>query len=162
VRFKVLTAASMKFRIVFWDVLPCKIIVDRRFTGTYCLRHQGWWWWRQYVPLKRRSTIILHGSTSQKTILKIILANHNPGRHTFTVSYLTTIYFEVTAVSVHVVRCVSLCEKGLVSRSCPTPRTRDLLEKASSMKPAGSSPSSQEPDNVAIQSQLNPASTLFL
>jgi hypothetical protein len=24
------------------------------------------WWWRQYVPLKRRSTIILHGSTSQK------------------------------------------------------------------------------------------------
>jgi hypothetical protein len=32
------------------------------------------WWWRQYVPLKRRSTIILHGSTSQKTILNIILA----------------------------------------------------------------------------------------
>jgi hypothetical protein len=31
VRFQVLTAASMKFRFVFWDVLPCKIIVDRRF-----------------------------------------------------------------------------------------------------------------------------------
>jgi hypothetical protein len=30
----------------FWDVLPCKIIVDRRFRGTCC-----------------------HGSTSQKTIL---------------------------------------------------------------------------------------------
>jgi hypothetical protein len=29
------------------------------------------WWWRQYAPLKRRSTIILHGSTSQKTILNI-------------------------------------------------------------------------------------------
>jgi hypothetical protein len=28
VRFQVITAASMKFRIVFWDVLPCKIIVD--------------------------------------------------------------------------------------------------------------------------------------
>jgi hypothetical protein len=27
-RFQVLAAASMKFRIVFWDVLPCKIIVD--------------------------------------------------------------------------------------------------------------------------------------
>jgi hypothetical protein len=26
VRFQVLTAASMKFRIVFWDVLPCKIL----------------------------------------------------------------------------------------------------------------------------------------
>jgi hypothetical protein len=27
-RFQVLTAASMMFRIVFWDVLPCKMIVD--------------------------------------------------------------------------------------------------------------------------------------
>jgi hypothetical protein len=35
VRFQVLTAASMMFRIVFWDVLPCKIIVDRRFRGAY-------------------------------------------------------------------------------------------------------------------------------
>jgi hypothetical protein len=25
----------MKFRFVFWDVLPCKIIVDRRFKGTF-------------------------------------------------------------------------------------------------------------------------------
>jgi hypothetical protein len=41
VRFQVLTAASMKFRIVFWDVLPCKIIVDRRFRGMCCLHHQG-------------------------------------------------------------------------------------------------------------------------
>jgi hypothetical protein len=31
----------MKFRFVFWDVLPCKIIVDRRFRGTFCLHHQG-------------------------------------------------------------------------------------------------------------------------
>jgi hypothetical protein len=61
------------FRIVFWDVLPCKIIVDRRFKGTYCLQHHPWWW-RQYVPLKRRSTIILQGRTSQKTILNFILA----------------------------------------------------------------------------------------
>jgi hypothetical protein len=48
------------FRIVFWDVLPCKMIVNWRFRGAYCLHHQ--------------STIILHGSTSQKTILNIILA----------------------------------------------------------------------------------------
>jgi hypothetical protein len=27
------------------------------------------WWWRQYAPLKRRSTIILHGSITQKTAL---------------------------------------------------------------------------------------------
>jgi hypothetical protein len=24
------------FRVVFWDILPCKIIVDRRFRGAYC------------------------------------------------------------------------------------------------------------------------------
>jgi hypothetical protein len=37
VRFQVLTAASMMFRVVFWDILPCKMIVDRRFGGSYCL-----------------------------------------------------------------------------------------------------------------------------
>jgi hypothetical protein len=35
VRFQDLTSASMKFRFVFWDVLPCKIIVDRRFRGRW-------------------------------------------------------------------------------------------------------------------------------
>jgi hypothetical protein len=57
---------TLKFKFVFWDVLPYKIIVGRRFRGTCCLHHQG--------PLKRRSTIILHGSTSQKTNLNFILA----------------------------------------------------------------------------------------
>jgi hypothetical protein len=38
-RFQVLTAASMMFRVVFWDILPCKMIVDRRFRGAYCLHH---------------------------------------------------------------------------------------------------------------------------
>jgi ABC-type multidrug transport system fused ATPase/permease subunit len=42
VRFKVLTAANMMFRIVFWDVLSCKMIVDRRFRGAYCLHHHPW------------------------------------------------------------------------------------------------------------------------
>jgi hypothetical protein len=32
VRFQVLTAASMMFRVVFWDILPCKMIVDLRQT----------------------------------------------------------------------------------------------------------------------------------
>jgi hypothetical protein len=40
VRFKVLTEASMMFRAVFWVVLPCKMIVDRRFRGAYCLHYQ--------------------------------------------------------------------------------------------------------------------------
>jgi hypothetical protein len=41
-------------------------------SGMYWCTHP--WWWRQYVPLKRRSTIILRGSTSQKTFLNVILA----------------------------------------------------------------------------------------
>jgi len=41
VRFQVLTVASKMFRIVSWDVLLCKTIVDRRFRGAYCLNHQG-------------------------------------------------------------------------------------------------------------------------
>jgi hypothetical protein len=44
VRFQILTAASMKFR-VFWDVLPCsQVDVDRRFRRVYCLHHQGSEW----------------------------------------------------------------------------------------------------------------------
>jgi hypothetical protein len=50
----------MKFRIVFWDVLPCKITVDRRFRGACCLHHQEAartsetsadnYFTRQYIP----------------------------------------------------------------------------------------------------------------
>jgi hypothetical protein len=29
------------FIFVFWYILPCKIIVDRRFRGTCCLNHLG-------------------------------------------------------------------------------------------------------------------------
>jgi hypothetical protein len=41
--------------------------VDNHFTRQY-----NPWWWRQYAPLKRRSTIILHGSITQKTALNIM------------------------------------------------------------------------------------------
>jgi len=40
----------MMFRAVFWVVLPCKMIVDRRFRGAYCLHHQGWVIWTSYSP----------------------------------------------------------------------------------------------------------------
>jgi hypothetical protein len=41
VRFQVLTAASMKFR-VFWDVAPCSHVeVYRHFRGAYCLHLYG-------------------------------------------------------------------------------------------------------------------------
>jgi hypothetical protein len=41
VRFQVLMAASMKFR-VFCDVAPCSQFgADRRFRGEYCLNHQA-------------------------------------------------------------------------------------------------------------------------
>jgi hypothetical protein len=40
-RFKRLTDTSMMFRAVFWVILPCKMIVDRRFRGAYCLHHSS-------------------------------------------------------------------------------------------------------------------------
>jgi hypothetical protein len=43
VRFRVLTAASMKMR-AFWYIAPCSLGVDRRFRGAYCLHHQGDEW----------------------------------------------------------------------------------------------------------------------
>jgi hypothetical protein len=75
------TKRSMMFRAVFWVVLPCKMIVDRRFRGAYCLHHRLYCHVKllstdasevrtaSIIPLKRRSTIILHGSISQKTTL---------------------------------------------------------------------------------------------
>jgi hypothetical protein len=37
-RFRVLTAASMKM-IVFWNVAPCNLVdIYRRFGGAYCLQ----------------------------------------------------------------------------------------------------------------------------
>jgi hypothetical protein len=43
------------FIIVFWDVLPCKIIVDRRFRGAYCTVRASEtsvenYFTRQYIP----------------------------------------------------------------------------------------------------------------
>jgi hypothetical protein len=60
VRFQVLTAASMMFRVVFWDVLPCKMIVDRRFRGAYCL-HPWWWqlWTNEYNIVSLQSCVFL-------------------------------------------------------------------------------------------------------
>jgi hypothetical protein len=50
------------------------IVCSELSSGMYCRVKWLPPSWRQYAPLKRRSTIILHGSTSQKTILNIILA----------------------------------------------------------------------------------------
>jgi hypothetical protein len=40
----------MMIRVVFWDILPCKMIVDRRFRGAYCLHHPWWQLWTSYSP----------------------------------------------------------------------------------------------------------------
>jgi hypothetical protein len=65
VRFQVLTAAKMKFTVL-WDVAPCSLIgVGRRFRGAYCLHHRPedcnlrlvivrsslWNWWNQHLSL---------------------------------------------------------------------------------------------------------------
>jgi hypothetical protein len=84
VRFKVLTAASVKMTDL-WDIAPCLAEADRRFIGAYdhhdqamngrkwstfqrCLLPPSIWW--QYAPLKRRSTSTrIHGVISQKTVI---------------------------------------------------------------------------------------------
>jgi hypothetical protein len=59
----------------FWSLIPDDggsthlwNVGRQSFYTAVHLRRQSWWWW-QYAPLKRRSTIILHGSKSQKTYL---------------------------------------------------------------------------------------------
>jgi hypothetical protein len=73
---------AVHLRRQFWTsslmmeaVRTSEMSVDNYFTRQYIPEDNSEhhpWWWRQYVPLKRRSTIILRGSTSQKTILNII------------------------------------------------------------------------------------------
>jgi hypothetical protein len=59
-------------------------------TAVWCselssVHHQGWV--RQHTPLKRLSTIILHGSTSQKTILDLLSTLQNSCLRIFIVYY---------------------------------------------------------------------------
>jgi hypothetical protein len=70
-RFQVLTAVSMKFR-VFWDVAPCSHVeVDWHYRGAYCLHHQG------NDSLKYWSTSTrLQDATSHKTKLYISVSLH--------------------------------------------------------------------------------------
>jgi hypothetical protein len=48
-RFQVLTAASMMFRVVFWDILPCKMIVDKSFYTAAYPRRQLWTWTKKVM-----------------------------------------------------------------------------------------------------------------
>jgi hypothetical protein len=77
-------------RFVFWDVLPCKIIVDRRFRGTCYLHHQALmmeaarnsetcvskYFTRQYIPedkfelhTRRRENVKSHIDCSRLLLL---------------------------------------------------------------------------------------------
>jgi hypothetical protein len=47
VRFLVLTAASMMFRIVFWDILPCKIMMEAVRASETSVDN---YFTRQYIP----------------------------------------------------------------------------------------------------------------
>jgi hypothetical protein len=60
-----------QFSLMMEAVRASETSADNYFTRQYIPEDNSPLWWRQYVPLKRRSTIILHGSTSQKTILNI-------------------------------------------------------------------------------------------
>jgi hypothetical protein len=47
------------------------------------------WWWRQYAPQKRRSTINLHGSTTQKTALNNLWVSLRAGESNVVGEWLT-------------------------------------------------------------------------
>jgi hypothetical protein len=53
--------------VVFWDVAPCSLGVDRRFRGAYCLHHQ--------VGVGGSTRLLrLHDAISQKTLVFILPA----------------------------------------------------------------------------------------
>jgi hypothetical protein len=69
------------FRIVFWDVLPCKMIVDRRFRGAYCLNHQAWmsaftlaYYAKEFIYFSRTFTFKIFSSN---TLLALCLETLN-------------------------------------------------------------------------------------
>jgi hypothetical protein len=64
----------------FWDILPCKMIVDRRFRGAYCLHHQGGVYprrqlWTSYSPpweleISRKLRCLLRNTKTQKRVMR--------------------------------------------------------------------------------------------
>jgi hypothetical protein len=59
-------ATDLKMTL-FWDVAPCSLVdIRRRFTGFYCLHHQG----KAYLKLRALS-VRLHDTTSQKMAIFI-------------------------------------------------------------------------------------------
>jgi hypothetical protein len=80
-----MTSFPIKFRIVFWDVLPCKIIVDRRLRGTYCLHHQ-------YIPEDNSE---LHSRRCENlkshTVFLLLQIKVHPSQHGFITSKSTVI-----------------------------------------------------------------------
>jgi hypothetical protein len=67
----------MMFRIVFWDILPCKTIVDRRFTRLHIpednSEHQNCYRYLQLYPRKQ----------GQKKLSKVlVLRLHDPNSKT--------------------------------------------------------------------------------
>jgi hypothetical protein len=82
-------------------VWPRGCVRLRRVDSNTVATHSSPWWWRQHVPLKRWSTIILHGSTSQKTNLNFILA----AVRTWNLTWF--LYYSTTMDQIHVLQAYS-------------------------------------------------------
>jgi hypothetical protein len=98
VRFRVLTAASMKMA-VFWVVALCSLVeVYKRFRFQKCLLPPSLgrspWWWRQQASLKRRyASTRLHGTTQKTAIFMDLLV--------WTLSIVLIKIFDVSEVRCH-------------------------------------------------------------
>jgi hypothetical protein len=108
-------------RAHFWVSL---ILWDFKFS-----RRRVWsWelqWWRQHVPLKRRSTIILHGSTSQKTILNFFNLIYTVGSIPFDEwsVHRKCLYRHTTQKDKDKHPCLKQDSNPRSQRSRPTPQT---------------------------------------
>jgi hypothetical protein len=65
------TLIDLMFRIVFWDVLPCKIIVDNYFTRQYILEDNS-----EHHTRRRENLIHVYIGTLVKAIHPVPLITH--------------------------------------------------------------------------------------
>jgi hypothetical protein len=99
----------ISFSLTIQLYLCCEI--SSSHGGEYDVQSFHPWWWRQYAPLKRRSTITLHDSISQKITLNIIFALSEAKLSSYLHHQIIYIVFKITWIGnilLSAVSCVSV------------------------------------------------------
>jgi hypothetical protein len=66
----------MKFRFVFWDVLPCKIIVDNYFTWQYIPEDESELHTRRRENLKSHNSLQFFDENTHSCALQLLSRRH--------------------------------------------------------------------------------------